>query len=147
MSERLSIQMKDEDNVVVAVSDLPAGTKLESGVITREPIPQAHKIALCDIPKGGEIIRYGVVLGYAKDDIPVGSWINEHMLDLPESPALTDMPWGTNIKTPGAASDSPQNDVDGLSQRGRFCGYPESAGDCDNGAVRGRCSPGGCGAD
>ena len=45
MSERLSIQMKDEDNVVVAVSDLPAGTKLESGVITREPIPQAHKIA------------------------------------------------------------------------------------------------------
>lgn len=32
MSERLSIQMKDEDNVVVAVSDLPAGTKLESGV-------------------------------------------------------------------------------------------------------------------
>ena len=39
-----------------------------------------------------------MVLGYAKADIPVGSWINEHMLDLPESPALTDMPWGTRIK-------------------------------------------------
>ena len=41
-----------------------------------------------------------MVLGYAKNDIPAGSWINEHMLDLPESPALTDMPWGTNLKTP-----------------------------------------------
>ena len=92
MAERLTIQIKDNDNVVVAVHDLPAGTKTESGVVTRDPIPQAHKIALVDIPAGGEIIRYGVVLGYAKNDIPAGSWINEHMLDLPESPALTDMP-------------------------------------------------------
>ena len=100
MAERLTIQIKDNDNVVVAVHDLPAGTKTESGVVTRDPIPQAHKIALVDIPAGGEVIRYGVVLGYAKNDIPAGSWINEHMLDLPESPALTDMPWGTDIKTP-----------------------------------------------
>ena len=87
MAERLSIQIKDEDNVVVAVHDLPAGTTLESGVVTWEPIPQAHKIALRDIPAGGEILRYGVVLGYAKNDISAGSWINEHMLNLPESPA------------------------------------------------------------
>ena len=87
MAERLTIQIKDNDNVVVAVHDLPAGTKTESGVVTRDPIPQAHKIALVDIPAGGEIIRYG-------------RGIIEHMLDLPESPALTDMPWGTDIKTP-----------------------------------------------
>lgn len=68
--ERLSIKIKDQDNVVVAVHDLPAGTTLESGVVTREKIPQAHKIALVDIPAGGEILRYGVVLGYAKNDIP-----------------------------------------------------------------------------
>ena len=98
MPERLTIQINDHDNVAVAVHDLPAGTKLEGGLVTRDPIPQAHKIALQDIPAGGEIVRYGVVLGYAKADIPAGSWINEHMLDLPESPALTDMPWGTRIK-------------------------------------------------
>ena len=97
MKERLSIQIKDSDNVAVAVHDLPACVTLENGIITREAIPQAHKIALREIPAGGEIIRYGVVLGYAKQDIPAGSWINEHMLDLPESPSLTDMPWGTNI--------------------------------------------------
>lgn len=77
---RLTIQIKDIDNVAVAVHDLPAGTVIECGVTTLADIPQAHKIALTDIPAGGEIIRYGVVLGYAKADIPAGSWINEHML-------------------------------------------------------------------
>lgn len=86
----------------------PHKTTLESGVVTREKIPQAHKIALVDIPAGGEILRYGVVLGYAKNDIPAGSWINEHMLDLPESPALTDMPWGTSIKTPDELPTPPR---------------------------------------
>ena len=63
MPERLTIQINDHDNVAVAVHDLPAGTKLEGGLVTRDPIPQAHKIALRDIPAGGEIVRYGVVLG------------------------------------------------------------------------------------
>ena len=100
MSERLTIQIKEQDNVAVAVRDLPAGTVIESGVTTCDPIPQAHKIALRDIPAGGAIVRYGVVLGHAKNPIPAGSWINEHMLNLPESPALDDMPWGTDLKTP-----------------------------------------------
>lgn len=54
-------------------------------------------MALVDIPKGGEIIRYGVVLGYAKDDIACGSWINEHMLNLPQSPSVEHMEYGTHI--------------------------------------------------
>ena len=40
MSERFSIQIKEEDNVAVAVHDLPAGTQLESGVVTRESVPR-----------------------------------------------------------------------------------------------------------
>ncbi len=91
------IRMKEADNVVVAVQDTPAGTEVFPGVLTRQDIPQAHKIALTDIPAGGEIIRYGVVLGYAKDPIPKGCWINEHMLTLPKSPSVDDMPWGTNL--------------------------------------------------
>ena len=95
MSERLSIQIKEEDNVVVAVHDLPAGTTLESGVVTREPIPQAHKIALRDIPAGGEILRYGVVLGYARYRVPgphyrsnpvVEEWKDELQEDVPAQP-------------------------------------------------------------
>ena len=141
MAERLTIQIKDNDNVVVAVHDLPAGTKTESGVVTRDPIPQAHKIALVDIPAGGEIIRYGVVLGYAKNDIPAGSWINEHMLDLPESPALTDMPWGTDIKTPDQLPTPPRTTWMGYRNKVGPAGTRQSAGivttvQCAAGVVR-----------
>ena len=57
MEQRLTIRIHPQDNAAVAVSDLPAGTAIESGIVTREPIPQAHKIALEDIPAGGGIIR------------------------------------------------------------------------------------------
>ena len=97
MQQRLTIRIQPQDNVAVAVRDLPAGTAIENGVAARDPIPQAHKIALADIPKGDPILRYGVVLGHAKEDIPAGSWVNESMLDLPESPSLDDLPWGTNL--------------------------------------------------
>ncbi|MCQ2509764.1 MAG: galactarate dehydratase [Lachnospiraceae bacterium] len=94
---RLYVKIKEQDNVCVAVTDLKAGTEIMDGVVCRQDIPQAHKIALCDIPKGGEIIRYGVVLGYAKDLIQTGDWINEHMLVLPESPSVENMEYGTNL--------------------------------------------------
>lgn len=108
MSERLTIQIQPQDNVAVAVHDLPAGTVTESGVTTLQAIPQAHKIALRDIPQGGEIVRYGVVLGYAKADIPAGSWINEHMLDLPESPSVANLPYGTNLVATADLPDPPR---------------------------------------
>ncbi len=94
---RLYVKIKDQDNVVVAVQDLKAGTKVMEGLTVNQNIPQAHKIALQDIPAGGEIIRYGVVLGYAIHDIKKGDWINEHMLDLPESPFVDEMEFGTSL--------------------------------------------------
>ena len=105
MTAPLVIRVKEKDNVAIAVHDLPVGTEVLPGVVSLQPIPQAHKIALTDIPKGGEIIRYGVVLGYARDDILKGSWINEHMLDLPESPALHDLPYATHIVPPEELPD------------------------------------------
>ena len=108
MSAPLFIKVTELDNVAIAVHDIAAGTEVMPGVVARQDIPQAHKIALREIPKGGDIIRYGVVLGYAKDEIPVGSWINEHMLDLPQSPALDNMPWGTNIVPPEQLPDPPR---------------------------------------
>ena len=94
---RLTIKIRDIDSVAVAVQDLDAGVEIQPGLGTLEPIPQAHKIALVDIPAGGDIIRYGVTLGYAKKEIPAGAWINEHMLNLPESPSVENLPFGTNI--------------------------------------------------
>jgi len=93
----LFIKVKDEDNVAIAVQDIPPGTAVMAGISARELIPQAHKLALLPIGKGQAVVRYGVVLGYAKLDIEPGQWITETMLELPESPALDDMPYGTNI--------------------------------------------------
>ena len=94
---RLIIKICDIDNVAVAVRDLDAGAEILPGLKTLSPIPQAHKIALKPICEGGAIIRYGVVLGYAKHHIPAGAWINEHMLNLPDSPPVENLPFGTNI--------------------------------------------------
>lgn len=56
-----------------------------------------HKIALEKIPKGKPVIRYGVILGYAMNDIEKGDWINEFMLELPTPPSVDDMEYGTKI--------------------------------------------------
>lgn len=94
---RLYVKIKDQDNVVVVVKDVAAGTEVMEGLVANQDIPQAHKIAICDIPAGQPVIRYGVILGYAINDIKKGDWINEHMLELPESPSVEHMEYGTHI--------------------------------------------------
>lgn len=89
--------MQENDNVAVAVTDIKAGTEVTSDICVVEDIPQAHKIALCNIPAQGEITRYGVVIGYAIDSIGKGRWINEHMMTMPEPPDPDNMVFATNI--------------------------------------------------
>ena len=99
MAASLYVKINEQDNVGIALHDIAAGTDVGGGVIAQSDIPQAHKIALTDIPQGGNVVRYGVVLGYAKQDTPAGTWINETSLDLPTPPPLDEMEWGTNIVT------------------------------------------------
>lgn len=86
-----AIKLREEDNVAVATHDLNIGEEAMEGVTVNEKIPQAHKIALTLVPKGKPVIRYGVVLGYAKEDIKPGDWINENSLILPPSPDLHEL--------------------------------------------------------
>lgn len=95
---RTYIQINPRDNVAIAVRAVEKGTELLPGVVALSDIPQGHKIALTAIPKDGGIIRYGVVLGYALEEIAKGQWINEHMLRLPTPPGLDDMPYGVNLR-------------------------------------------------
>ena len=64
MSEAASAsRMHERDNVAIVANDggLPAGTVFPSGLTLVEKVPQAHKVALVDIPQGGEVRRYDVV--------------------------------------------------------------------------------------
>lgn len=96
---RLFVRVSDADNVAIAVKDIPTGTTVAEGVVTTQDIPQAHKVALEDIGVNGRVVRYGVILGYAKEVIKKGEWINEFMLELPEPPSVDKMEYGKNIVT------------------------------------------------
>ncbi len=94
----LLVKVHHSDNVAIAVKPLPAGTEIE-GLHINQDIPQAHKVALEDIPAGSPVIRYGVILGYAMNSIKKGDWINEFMLKLPTPPSVDHMEYGKNIVT------------------------------------------------
>ena len=57
------VKLTERDNVAVVTHDVNKGVEIMPGLILLDDIPQAHKFALVDIPKDGEIIRYGVCIG------------------------------------------------------------------------------------
>lgn len=84
------IRADARDNVaIVAVeTGLAAGARADGGVELRESVPAGHKVALARIPRGGEVIRYGAVIGRAIEDIEAGEWVREERIELPEPPPL-----------------------------------------------------------
>lgn len=91
------IRMHEGDNVAIVGNDggLPAGTTLPGGLTLRERVPQAHKVMLEDLPAGGEVRRYGVVIGRAKAPIAAGSWVHEKLIDIPPARSLQGLPMAT----------------------------------------------------
>ena len=82
-----ALLMDPADNVVTCVNEVPAGEKVvyrkgeEVLTLTAlEDIPYCHKVALVDIAKGAEVIKYGESLGQTSEDIPAGHWVAHHNL-------------------------------------------------------------------
>ncbi|CAN5371125.1 galactarate dehydratase [soil metagenome] len=96
-SPPLTIRMHAADNVAIVANDggLPAGTVLASGLTLVDKVPQAHKVALVDIPQGAAVRRYNVPIGYALKPIPAGSWVHERLLEMPEARSLEGLPIAT----------------------------------------------------
>ena len=93
------IQVHAQDSVAIVANEggLPAGAQLDSGLTLVEAVPEAHKVALSDIAQDAAIVRYGVVIGYAKAPIARGSWVHEGVMSLPAPPALDRLPLATAI--------------------------------------------------
>ena len=98
----LFIKVHPDDNVAIIVTEggLPAGARFEDDLVLREPVPEAHKVALTDMQPGAAIIRYGVTIGHALVPIARGSWVHEAVMDLPEPPALDRLPLCTAVPQP-----------------------------------------------
>lgn len=78
MKQRI-IKVHPADNVLVALVDLKAGENVEykgDTYTVTDFIPAKHKFAATDIPEGGEIIMYGVLVGKAQSPIPVGGLLS-----------------------------------------------------------------------
>ena len=59
--------MDKRDNVAIIVNvlGLPAGTAFPDGLVLNQMVPNGHKVALVDIADGGDVVRYGEVIGTA----------------------------------------------------------------------------------
>ena len=72
-----TIRLASGDNVVVARVDIAAGTPLDGpGVTAVESVPAGHKVAVCDIPEGTPVRKYGQIIGFASAPIGVGRHVH-----------------------------------------------------------------------
>ncbi len=74
-----AIIINQNDNVGVALCELNTGDVFD-GVELICDIPEKHKFALCDIPEGDNVIKYGYPIGRATCDIKKGEHIHTHNL-------------------------------------------------------------------
>ena len=83
-----AVLVNEKDNVVTLVSDVKKGEdvvfRIGSGtkqIKSDEDIPYGHKIALTQIAKGSDIVKYGEVIGRAKSNIESGRWVHTSNTD------------------------------------------------------------------
>ena len=53
---------------------------MKGGFVLKDDIPQGHKFAVVDIPKGGNVIKYGFPIGHVTQDVAQGCHIDHNIL-------------------------------------------------------------------
>lgn len=75
------LKINEKDNVAVSIGNLKAGEEVildNEKIKILDDISQAHKVALCAIGKGADVIKYGNRIGHAIQDIEKGQHIHSH---------------------------------------------------------------------
>ena len=95
-----AIMMDAKDNVANAISAIAAGEEVEilstkqeiaQRIKARDSLPLGHKIALMDIKLGGEIKKYGAVIGRASKNIMAGEYVHIHNVESNRMPLTEHM--------------------------------------------------------
>ncbi len=81
--------VEKEDNVGAAVGKLiQAGERVTTeGRVTdldievHADIPYGHKVAIRPIPEGEQVLKYGLSIGAATEDIAVGDYVHIHNVE------------------------------------------------------------------
>lgn len=88
MTSKGALILAEADNVATAIDDIEPGTDVPvrlgrevRTVKALERVPFGFKIAVVDIPKGAEVIKYGESIGKASFDIKKGNLVHIHNLE------------------------------------------------------------------
>jgi hypothetical protein len=80
----LALCIHRDDNVATLLEDAESGPisllgeTSSADVHVIEPVSRGHKIALLPLATGATVIKYGVTIGHATSDIPIGAWVHTH---------------------------------------------------------------------
>ena len=66
------------DNIAVALANLEVGTGTPEGVAIIRRVPRGHKFATRPIAAGEAVVKFGQIIGFAKEGIAPGDWVHEH---------------------------------------------------------------------
>src|ERR687889_483970 len=83
----VAVLLDPHDAVAIAMQPLLPRTLLRTAngeVRVSQMIPPGHKIALRDVAQGGEVRRYGQIIGFATMDIAPGDHVHSHNLSVGE---------------------------------------------------------------
>ncbi len=75
------VYLRPEDNLAVATRRLNRGETIrvsDREVTVRDSVGMGHKVAVSPIRKGDAVRKYGQIIGFASEDIPVGAHIHLH---------------------------------------------------------------------
>jgi altronate dehydratase small subunit len=83
-----ALLINSKDNVATALREINENEKIIVGenkktinLIVVEKISFGHKVAIKDIKKGDDIVKYGEVIGKATQDIPSGHYAHVHNIE------------------------------------------------------------------
>ncbi len=86
--KKQAVLINTKDNVVTLVEDFTAGAIIhyslghaEGTVQLQQDTPMGHKCAICEIPPGSDVIKYGESIGRATAKINPGEHVHVHNVE------------------------------------------------------------------
>ncbi len=108
-AETAVIHLSARDNIAIARAPLSPGQEIRVGgasLTVLDSVPMGHKVALKPIAPGGDIVRYGQVMGKARTSIEPGRHVHVQNVAFQELTFDYEYP-ESDIALPVAPADSP----------------------------------------
>ena len=69
----------------LALANLDVGALTPQGVVTSKRRPRGHKFTVKPVAAGEAIVKFGQIIGFAKESLPAGEWVHEHNCGIGEA--------------------------------------------------------------